>query len=706
MGLTNRLSIRSKLVFLLLTTSIFSILIIAWQGYRSAKDALNEATFNQLNTLRTAKTQQVESYFNNISNQAQGFAENKVVIDALNEFRTAFHLANRELIDDEIKNSLGEFYLNEFIPRLKDRLGGEPEVKHYLPINAATAYLQYHYITSNPNKVGEKDKLIRAVNDESYYAQVHTRYHDKLRSLVKQFGYYDLFLIDHETGDIVYSVFKEIDFPTSLRNGPFSSTNFARLIEDVTERKTRNEVRFQDFDIYAPSYGSPAAFAAITVYDGLEVAGILALQMPIQELNKVMTGNRSWESSGMGETGEVFLVGRNYLMRTDSRFLEQHKERYLKRLANIGTPPKTIQLIDKLNTTILFQPIRGEAAVEAFSGKTGTSELVDYRGIPVISSYAPLRTHGMDWAILAEMDVDEVNQPIDQFRRNVMVYASVLGIIITLLALLIANYFTRPLHTLVSALRRVGQGETDVSVDIDSDDEVGELSKSFNNMTAGFREQQKLIGEKDMENELLLQNILPEQIAERMKAGEDPIVDQVPNVSVIFATLTGLHIAEDKPEVAIHKLNRLVDEFDEAAEEFGIDKIKTIGDDYMAACGLLTPRLDHGKRATEFARKLVEITQRLGQEYQQKLTLTVGIHSGTVLAGVIGNKRFIYDIWGNTVDIANAMRSHAQPNTILISNNTYESLHDKQLYEAGKKITCCESNELESWQYKGDMKNV
>ena len=699
MGITKRLSIRSKLVILLLATSILSILIIAWQGYTSARTALTEATHNQLNTLRSAKTQQVESYFTGISNQVQGFADNRVVIDAVNEFRTAFHLAARESVSDEQVEAVQAFYRKEFIPRLQKRIGGEHEVAHFAPTDAAAIYLQYHYLATNPHKVGEKDQLVKAEKDESYYAQVHERYHESLRRLVKQFGYYDLFLIDHETGDIMYSVFKEIDFATNLKHGPYASTGFARLVQQVSENKARNKVAFQDFELYTPSYGSPAAFAAITVYDGLEVAGILVLQMPIDQLDNVMTSNRQWENAGMGKSGEVFIAGRDHLMRTDSRFLKQQRERYLQQLAGIGTPQKTIDLIDKLGTTILIQPIYGEAIDLALSGKTGTSEVIDYRGVPVVSAYAPLRTHGLDWVILAEMDIEEVNQPIDNFRRNVMVSATVLGVIITLLALLAASYFTRPIQALVTALRRVGKGETDVHVEARSDDEIGELIHSFNNMTEGIQEQQKKIEEKEYENELLLQNILPEPVAKRMQAGEDPIVDEVPNVSVIFATLTGLNDdREDSPEEAIHKLNRLVGEFDEAAEKYGIEKIKTIGDDYMAACGLITPRLDHGKRATDFAGELIRITQRLSREFGHPLTLSVGIHSGTVLAGVIGKTRFVYDIWGTTVDIASAIGSQAPTNGILISEQTLETLHNKEQFSEGPEITCCGGIRIQCWQ--------
>lgn len=701
MGFTNNLSIRSKLVLLLLLTSLFSIMLIAWQGYRSAQDALSDATFNQLNTLRAAKTQQVKAYFTNIENQVLGFADNRVVIEAVNEFRTAFHLANRESLSDKNKAQLDSFYRKEFIPRLKERTGSEAEVKNFVPTSGAAAYLQYHYMAANPNKVGEKANLIKAKDDGGYFAQVHERYHESLHSLIKQFGYYDLFLIDHETGDIIYSVYKESDFATNLKKGPYAASNFARLVERVNKDKRRGKVKFQDFDIYTPSYGAPAAFAAITIYDGLDVAGILAVQIPSEELNNAMTSNHDWKNNGMGETGEVYLVGRNHLMRTDSRFLTQHRERYLKKLKEIGTPTDIIKLIDKLNTTILFQSVNAKSVDLALMGKTGTKEVTDYRGAPVMSAYAPLRTHGMDWIILAEMDMAEINQPIDKFRRNVMGAATVLGIIITLLALFAANYFTRPIHALVTALRRVGQGETDVQVSVLRNDEIGELSKSFNEMTSGIQQQQQLITQKEHENELLLQNILPDSIAQRMKAGEDPIVDDIPNVSVIFATLTGLAIKQnDSPEQAIIKLNRLIGEFDEITEKFGIDKIKTIGDDYMAACGLITPRLDHGKRATDFAKELIKITHRLSLEFDQQLSLSVGIHSGSILAGVIGKTRFVYDIWGDTVDIANEVRGDKLSNSILITDATYKTLHDKKPFKKHQQLSCCNGVKIQLWQQK------
>ena len=699
MNFSGRLSIRSKLVILLLLASFVSIAVVGYQGFRSARDALNEAIYNELTTLRAAKTQQVQAYFSDIHDQVLAFAENRTIIEALNEFRTAYHLAERESISDNQRQQLAEYYRREFIPRLRDRMGDEPEVKHYLPDDSAAVWLQYHYIAANPNEVGKKDELVRAAGDEGYYAQVHERYHESLRSLIKKFGYYDLFLIDPESGDIIYSVFKETDFATSLLQGPYASSNFAQLVKEVMRTRERGRVRFQDYDIYTPSYGAPAAFVAVTVFDGRDIAGILALQVPSDELNNVMTSNREWKNSGMGETGEVYLVGRNHLMRSDSRFLIQDREHYLQMLRDIGMPPDEIQRIEKNNTTILFQPVYGETVDLALSGKTGTQEVVDYRGVPVMSAYAPLRVHGMDWVILSEMDIAEVNRPIDRFRRHVMVSATILGIVITLLALLLASYITRPIHALVSGMRRVGAGESDVRVKVDSRDEFGELAGSFNTMVEGIRQQKQIIEDKEQENAVLLHSILPESVAKRMRAGEERIVDRIPNVSVIVTMLTGLSAQgeDEDPGDSIARLNHLIAELDDAAVAHGVDKIKTVGDDYIAACGLLTPRLDHDKRALEFAREMMASVQRIGREYGLNLELRVGIHSGTVLAGVVGRHRFAYDIWGSTVDLASEICFAATPGTICISAQMYSQLHDKEGFSKGGEVRIDGEESVQIW---------
>ncbi len=169
---------------------------------------------------------------------------------------------------------------------------------------------------------------------------------------------------------------------------------------------------------------------------------------------------------------------------------------------------------------------------------------------------------------------------------------------------------------------------------------------------------------------------------------------------MIFATLVGLTPDHDKdvPEQILTRLNQLISSFDESAAEYGVEKIKTLGDVYMATCGVTVPRLDHGRRALEFAQEMMVLAQRISREYDLAPELSIGIHSGTVLAGVVGRDQFSYDVWGKTVVIADEIRKIAPPGCICISEPVYEQLHNKDDFSDGEAIRVDGSeNELQTW---------
>lgn len=130
-----------------------------------------------------------------------------------------------------------------------------------------------------------------------------------------------------------------------------------------------------------------------------------------------MTSSRNWESDGLGKSGETYLVGRDFLMRSLSRFLVEDPTKYAETLRSLGMDAAAINRIKQYDTSILQQPVRTEAATAALTGKAGTQIINDYRNIPVLSSYAPLRLEGLDWVILSEMDLAEAYAPIYLFER-------------------------------------------------------------------------------------------------------------------------------------------------------------------------------------------------------------------------------------------------------------------------------------------------
>jgi class 3 adenylate cyclase len=188
---------------------------------------------------------------------------------------------------------------------------------------------------------------------------------------------------------------------------------------------------------------------------------------------------------------------------------------------------------------------------------------------------------------------------------------------------------------------------------------------------------QALATEKARAEELLL-NVLPAAIAERLKRGQRPIADGFPRVSVLFADIVGFTKMSERisPVELVDRLNRIFSSFDDLADKLKLEKIKTIGDAYMVAAGLHSHEYDHAQMIAEMALGMQRRASRFGVEFGEPLSIRIGIHTGPVVAGVIGKRKFIYDIWGDTVNTASRMESHGEPGRIHVTDDTRSLLKD------------------------------
>jgi adenylate cyclase len=199
-------------------------------------------------------------------------------------------------------------------------------------------------------------------------------------------------------------------------------------------------------------------------------------------------------------------------------------------------------------------------------------------------------------------------------------------------------------------------------------------------------------------SETLLRNILPPEIAIRLRNGES-IADHYEDATVLFADIVGFGkiTARMKAYEIIGCLNLLFTEFDRLAEDVGVEKIKTIGDNYMAVAGIPTPRPNHARTATKLALDMIKAAGRLHSRLPVPFSIRVGLHSGPVIAGVIGTSRFAYDVWGDTVNIAARMEAASQPNRVLTSAATAKVLGGDFVLDGPQKITTKEERVLDAF---------
>ena len=213
----------------------------------------------------------------------------------------------------------------------------------------------------------------------------------------------------------------------------------------------------------------------------------------------------------------------------------------------------------------------------------------------------------------------------------------------------------------------------------------------------------KALRREQAKSENLLLNILPRSIAEQLKAQTQPIADQFHAASILFADVVDFTPWSERrtPAEVVGILDQLFSHFDTLAERHGLEKIKTIGDCYMAAAGVPTPRADHARALALMALDMLEAMRSSDDVGHLGLELRVGINSGPVVAGVIGRKRFLYDLWGDAVNTASRMESHGTSGRIQITRATYELLADEFQCEPRGTITVKGKGEMEAWYLLG-----
>jgi len=207
---------------------------------------------------------------------------------------------------------------------------------------------------------------------------------------------------------------------------------------------------------------------------------------------------------------------------------------------------------------------------------------------------------------------------------------------------------------------------------------------------AMLNHEKELLEVEQLKTEKLMLNILPRPIADRLKRGEKNISGSYPDVTILFSDLVGFTKMSSQTSATdlVKLLNDLFTRFDKRADALGVEKIKTIGDAYMAVAGLPIPRPDHAQLSAELALGMFDDLKAFNQENGKELDMRIGLNSGPVVAGVIGFTKFSYDLWGNTVNTASRMESTSKPGRVQVSPATYEAIKDDFTLEDGGLMEC------------------
>lgn len=679
------LSIQSKVMVMLLVSSIVSVAVIGIIGFESGRGALRNAASQRLIEMRDSQTRAVAALFADLANSLIVFSSDPTTVQAEEAFTAGFDQLANATITPAQQQALTNYYNSEVIQPTDRVTGDDLDINLLLPQSNAQKYLQAHY-TAPFRSDGESMSLDNA-GDGSAWSAANARFNDFFRDIVTRFQYGDALLLDTR-GNVVYCVDKDADLGTNILTGPYRESNLRKGYEKALASNDLDFVWITDFQEYQVEQGAPTAWLVSPVGTQDKVEGVLALPLPISKINAIMTANKNWIAAGMGTTTETYLAGPDTLMRSDSRlFIEDPKE-YEREAIAAGTPSDVVNKAIRLGTTTLVQPVDTAGLRAAQRGQSGVVTDTDYMGNKELEAFAPLTVPNSDlhWSILATRDNSEALAPIASFTKTIVLATTAIIFVICVGAMLLAQLFVRPIRRLEEGTRKISAGDYDITVPVTSRDEIGDLTKAFNEMSRNLQIKEELLDEQRRENDRLLLSLMPEAVVQRYRGGEQTIAEEHQDVSVIFADIVGFdEISNDLScDVFVRGVDALLRQFDSAAESLGVERIRTLHNGYLASCGVNTPRLDNVHRTVEFAIELQRIVERFNSQTGYNLSLRAGITTGKVVSGLVGRSSVVYDMWGAAVSLAYQMHRGSPQPGIYVTSQVYEVMRDlRQFTPAG-----------------------
>ena len=349
--------------------------------------------------------------------------------------------------------------------------------------------------------------------------------------------------------------------------------------------------------------------------------------------------------------------------------------------------------------------------VSTMSKESGASIGRDRFDQEVLSAHAPIPT--LNWMVFVETPRSEMFEALyaPMLRAALLLIA---GLVISIVAAyLLVRALVRPLLALQEGAARIGAGEFDRRIEMNTGDELDDLAGQFNQMGADLKASyaglERKVAERTLElqheqlrTKELLHNILPVEIAEELSATGGARSARHESVTILFTDFSGFTqaVSTMPADRMVAELNEIFAAFDDITDECGVEKIKTIGDAYMAAAGLPRPCADHGQRCIRAGLRMVAYLEHRNRSAAFKWSIRVGVHSGPVVAGVVGKRKYAFDIWGDTVNVASRMESAGEVGRVNISAYTYDLIQKDFECEYRGKVSAKGKGEIDMYFVK------
>ena len=426
-----------------------------------------------------------------------------------------------------------------------------------------------------------------------------------------------------------------------------------------------------------------------------EVVGAIAGSIPNAVLTEFTTSAGAWEEEGLGETGEVYIVGPDMLLRSESRLWLEDPDAYLEALQSAGYPPDLIEEIRAFGTTVMLQPVDTEPVRTALGGEVFTGNTRNYLDRRTLSASGPLRPGNLGWLVVSEVERGQVTSSFVGYVTTLLIALALIAAVVIAIAIVASRRLLNPITRIGDAATRVGEGDLDVNLFDEGRDEFAYLSRQFNDFVDELRHVRAEAEATAVETSDLLASVVPGRLVERIMAGGRGITEALNDATLVAIHVHGEVGIEHEDDELARQQTALTAGVATLARDHGAEHLSSSASTVLYATGLSV----EGRRVSEGVDFAVAVQDwaRALDDRGFVLSLAIGIASGDVVTGVMGGDRLAVDVLGAPRQIATDLASAASPGQVLVGADTAARISKEWRVERIEGLTDIAGAPLDGW---------
>ncbi|WP_041521701.1 methyl-accepting chemotaxis protein [Gilvimarinus agarilyticus] len=468
-----------------------------WLALKESSSAIETSLKNQFHAIARGRAAAIDAKLDSYRDLLSSLAHGRMTQDAVYGFVRPFDSYRYEVgitDKDAITAGLSTWYQQQYLPHTRrTQYGFEPAVDEWLPAMSFEAQLlQHYYLQTNP---GWPDELatMEDRSDATIYGQQHRKYHSSFRDIVKRFGFSDLMLLDSARQRVIYSVNKGPELGTSLQRGPFKNSQLAALAQTLKQHP--QQLAVSGFEHAAFNGSEQVFYLGVSVYHQAHspnrATGYLIAEVPARQLSDLLSNQRQWREMGLGESGDVYLVGPEGTLITDLRPPTTGADTLLRQLADTGLLRQPTRARAS-GSAAGWLTLESQAVQQALQGQAGVGLTEDYLGREVYSAWQPVTIGNERYGLIVQQSPAEVFAALGHLRSQVVISIAVAAIVLIALAMIAAvayaRYLARPLARLAQEIEASAtQRNLTAQFASHRSDEVGDIGRSLNTLFSTLR---------------------------------------------------------------------------------------------------------------------------------------------------------------------------------------------------------------------------